>query len=163
MDRKYLLDANILITAHRTLYPFDIAPGFWEQFIEKASSRIIVIEPVKMEIDRGEDELSTWFTDNLDRFDYYRVPNSEVIESYRLIINSINSNGQYKQSAKDEFAKLADSWLCAYAHAYDYPVLTNEKYKADVKKRVLIPNVCKEFNIEYVNILDIMRETGFRL
>jgi hypothetical protein len=163
MDRKYLLDSNILITAHRTLYPFDIAPGFWEQFINKASSRIVMIEQVKKEIDRGEDELTTWLTDNFDRFEYHRMPSPKVIESYREIINSINSNVQYKQSAKDEFAKIADSWLCAYGLAYNYPILTNEKYKAGARNRVLIPNVCKEFKIEYVNILDLMRETGFRL
>lgn len=28
MDNNYLIDSNIFITAHRLLYPFDIAPGF---------------------------------------------------------------------------------------------------------------------------------------
>jgi len=31
MEVKYIIDANIFITAHRQIYPFDIAPGFWEQ------------------------------------------------------------------------------------------------------------------------------------
>lgn len=39
MNNKYLIDSNIFITAHRPLYPFDIAQGFWEQLIEKASEK----------------------------------------------------------------------------------------------------------------------------
>ena len=27
----FLIDANSLITPHLTYYPFDFAPGFWEQ------------------------------------------------------------------------------------------------------------------------------------
>lgn len=52
MDKKYLIDSNIFITAHRTLYPFDIAPGFWQQLIEKAAKKIIIIDKVNSEIVR---------------------------------------------------------------------------------------------------------------
>ncbi|NLC07460.1 MAG: DUF4411 family protein [Syntrophomonadaceae bacterium] len=47
MRDKYLIDANVFMTAHRQLYPFDLAPSFWEQLVEKASDRIVIIEEVK--------------------------------------------------------------------------------------------------------------------
>ncbi len=80
MEHKYIIDANVFITAHRQIYPFDIVPSFWEQLVDKAADKIVIIEDVQEEI-----------------------------------INSVNDNAQYKQSAKDEFASVADSWLCAYA------------------------------------------------
>ncbi|MCR6547000.1 DUF4411 family protein [Dehalobacterium formicoaceticum] len=163
MNRKYFIDANILITAHRSYYPFDIAPGFWDQFIEKASSKVIFIEKVSDEILRGEDQLSDWYQENSANFILMKIPDTNVINSYSRIINSINSNIQYKQSAKDEFATLADSWLCAYGLAYKHPVLTLEKYQANSKKRILIPNICREFKIECIDLFQFMRETKFKL
>lgn len=35
MRDKYLIDANVFMTAHRQLYPFDLAPGFWKQLVLK--------------------------------------------------------------------------------------------------------------------------------
>lgn len=163
MDKKYLLDSNVLITAHRTLYPFDIAPGFWEQLIDKASNKIIIIEKVSEEILRGEDQLTAWYLENKDKINILGIPEAKVIESYGEIINRINDNDQYKEAAKQEFATVADSWLCAYGYAYNYTLVTNEKYSSNVKKRILIPNICKEFNIKYIDLLEFMREIGFRL
>ena len=87
----------------------------------------------------------------------------EVIESYKIIINSINDNEQYKPSAKEEFASSADSWLCAYGLALGETIVTLEKYNAEIKNRIKIPNVCEEFKVEYIDLLQFMREVGIRL
>lgn len=163
MNKKYLIDSNIFITAHRQIYPFDIAPGFWEQMINKAADKIIIIENIDKELLRGEDELTEWYSNNKDKFEVLAIPESEVFESYGKIINNINENQQYNPSAKHEFASVADSWLCAYGLAYDYTIVTLEKYQEGSKKRILIPNVCKDFNISYIDLLQFMREIGFRL
>ena len=34
-----MMDANVFITAHRQLYPFDVAPSFWEQLVDKAADK----------------------------------------------------------------------------------------------------------------------------
>lgn len=161
--KRYLIDSNIFITAHRALYPFDIAPGFWEQLIDKASEKIVIIEKVNDEILRGEDQLAEWYLENKDKFNIVTIPESAVIESYGKIISSINENKQYKQPAKDEFASIADSWLCAYGLAYNYTIVTYEKYSPNSKKRIMIPNICFEFDIKYIDLLQFMRETGFKL
>ncbi len=163
MGKKYLLDSNILITAHRTLYPFDIAPGFWKQLIDKASNKIIIIEKVSEEILKGEDQLTDWYLENKDNIKVLEIPEAKVIESYGEIISRINVNDQYKETAKREFASIADSWLCAYGHTYNYTLVTNEKYSANIKNRIKIPNVCEEFNIKYINLLQFMREIKIKL
>ena len=163
MDKKYLVDSNIFITAHRTLYPFDIAPGFWKQLIDKASEKIIIIEKVSSEILIGQDELTDWFLENKDKFNVLDIPEEEVLLSYGKIISSINDNKQYKETAKIEFASIADSWLCAYGQAYNYTIVTNERYSPHSQRQIFIPNVCAEFDIKYIDLLQFMREVKFRL
>lgn len=64
--------------------------------------------------------------------------------------------------AKDEFASIADSSLCAYGLAYEATIITLKTYQKRVRKRVKIPNVCREFNIRYIDLLEFMREIGMR-
>ncbi|NLL20098.1 MAG: DUF4411 family protein [Clostridia bacterium] len=163
MRDKYLIDANVFMTAHRQLYPFDLVPSFWEQLVEKASNRIVIIEAIEKEIRKGQDLLVEWYERERANFRVLGIPGPEVIQAYRVIIKSINANGQYKPSAKREFASSADSWLCAYGLALGETIVTLEKYEADIKKKVKIPNVCREFGIEYIDLLQFMREIGIRL
>lgn len=87
---------------------------------------------------------------------------AKIIAAYRKIITSVQSNAQYTESAKRAFADKADSWLCALALAYGYVITTQEDYKPGAKNVVKIPNVCKEFNIPCINLLQFMREIGIR-
>lgn len=163
MEARYIVDTNIFIAAHRSIYPFDIAPSFWSQLINKGSSNILIIKEVQEEILRGKDELSDWYKSKSSNFFVSMLPSSDVIDAYRRIINSININKQYKESAKYEFAMLADSWICAYGLALKLPIVTLEKYQTDIKKAVKIPNVCKEFGIKYIDLIQFMREIDIRL
>lgn len=163
MRDKYLIDANVFMTAHRQLYPFDLAPSFWEQLVEKASDRIVIIEEVQKELRRGQDLLVEWYERECAKFTVLGIPDPKVIHSLRVIINSTNANEQYTPSAKKEFASSADSWLCAYGLAFGDTIVTLEKYEADIKKRVKIPNICREFGIKYIDLLQFMREIGIRL
>lgn len=163
MESKYIMDANVFITAHRQRYPFDVAPSFWEQLVGKAADKILIIEEVQGEILKGKDLLADWYSSQSSNFTVLRIPDQEVIGAYRKIINSVNDNERYTQSAKDEFASIADSWLCVYALAYGSTIVTLETYQAGVKNRVKIPNVCKEFDIRYIDLLQFMREIDIRL
>ena len=116
MEDKYLIDANIFITAHRQLYPFDIFISFWEKLVEKAADQMVIIEQIEEEILRGKDKLSEWYTKEKSEFTVLVIPDQIVQESYREIINFVEDSENYIQSAKDEFASVADSWLCAYCN-----------------------------------------------
>jgi len=160
---RYLIDANVFITAHRKLYPFDLAPSFWEQLVEKAASRIVIIEEIQKEIRKGQDLLAEWYERECYKFTVLGIPEPEVIAAYRMIINSINANGQYTALAKREFASSADSWLCAYGLAFEGTIVTLETYDAGIKNRVKIPNVCRKFEIDYIDLLQFTREIGIKL
>ncbi|NLU05536.1 MAG: DUF4411 family protein, partial [Firmicutes bacterium] len=107
----------VFITAHRQRYPFDLAPSFWEQLVENGAYRIVIIRQVEKEIQKGDDILVEWYKKQRSKFTVLGQPGREVLQSYKKMINSIMASKQYTQSAKDEFASKADSWLCAYGLA----------------------------------------------
>ncbi len=163
MNRQYIIDANILILSSRQLYPFDIMPGFWDQLIEKGAEKTVLIDKIKSEIYCGDDELSEWLQENQGSFIEKDMNDPGVIAAYGRIIQSVTDNPQYDQAAKDEFANIADSWLCAHALAHGYVIITQEKRNPESKRRVMIPNVCEEFGIEYIDLLAFLREIQMRI
>ena len=164
MIDRYIIDANIFISSHRTYYPFDIMPTYWKYLSKLCNNGVcIIIDEVYKEIMKNEDNLSDWFKLNIDYKEIKKSSDELVTESYSRIITSVMDNAQYKISAKQEFADCADSWLIAHALAYNYVLVTNELRQRDVKKRVLIPNVCDDFGIKYINMTEFLRATGFRV
>ena len=58
-------------------------------------------------------------------------------------------NSQFLPEAKEQFAGVADGWVVAYARVHNAIVVTHEGFNADVRKRVPIPNVCRQFDVDY--------------
>ena len=55
---------------------------------------------------------------------------------------------------------MADGWVLAYAKVNNLIVVTHEEYAPDAKRKVPMPNVCLEFDIEYVDTFAMLRELG---
>ena len=104
MDRQYIIDANVFITASRQLYPFDIMPGFWEQLLEKGEGKLILIDKVKEEIYHGSDELAQWLKENEGEFIQKDMNDSSVVTSYSQVLQSVIDSSIYKERAKEDFA-----------------------------------------------------------
>lgn len=161
-DRKFVIDANVLIEAHQRYYAFDIAPSFWNRLIEHAKAgRIVSIDQVKEELTRGneEDLLHNWSKNSFSEW-FETTQDQAIYENYSKIITWVQQNDQYYDSAKSEFASIADSWLIAYAHSKDYTIVTHEEFKEHARKRVLIPNVCQAFGVPYMNTFEMLRSLG---
>ncbi len=114
------------------------------------------------EILRNEDKLSDWLKENGDSSTIKKIDKLPVIQCYSKIITAIKRNEKYKESAKADFAGIADSWLCAYGMASGDIIVTEEKYEPNIRKRVKVPNICREFGIDYIGLLEFMRELGIR-
>ena len=68
-SEKFLLDANTLMTASRFFYAYDLVPSFWEIFGEEIKAgNIILLDMVKSEIDKGQDELKEWISERESDF-----------------------------------------------------------------------------------------------
>lgn len=156
---KFLLDASVFIEANRRYYSFDIAPSFWELLVSLGKNeKIISIDKIKVELDKGNktDELKIWA--NTEFKDYFMSSDDvNVFSAYGEIIKFVQNQSQFRDYAKAEFADVADSWLIAYALAYDHTIVTQEEFVRDVQRRVPIPNVCKVFDIPYATTFDMLR------
>lgn len=159
----YVLDANVFIQAYRNYYPFDIALGFWEALVHHAQNgRIVSIDRVKAEIDRGNDQLKEWANEVFSPY-FASTSSPECIDAYRQVIAWVESEEQFRRSAKDEFASGADGWVIAYAMAQGYVVVSTEKLNLEVQRRVPIPNVCHQFNVRCIDTFQMLRELKVRM
>jgi len=158
----YVLDANVLIEAARHYYAFDLAPRFWESLVSHADDgRIQSIDKVKAELERGKNGLAEWVKRDFDGA-FASTDDTDVIQVFSEIMTWVNGQDQFSNAAEAAFAGGADGWLVAYAKMKGYVVVTHEVLAPDVRRKVPIPNVCKEFDVEYIDTFEMLRRLGVR-
>jgi hypothetical protein len=158
----YLLDANVFIEASRRYYAFDLAPKFWGSLSAHAQAgQILSIDRVKYELERGKDELATWAKGQFSH-GFVSTDEEEINQVYADIMIWVNNQIQFTEPAKAKFANDADGWLIAYAKAKNCVLVTHEVFAADAKNKVKIPNVCKAFDVPYVDTFEMLRKLGVR-
>ena len=81
---------------------------------------------------------------------FKKTQDQAVFDSFQAMVNWVYAQPQFFQAAKTEFASVADGWLLAYAHANGLTVVTHEEFAPKAKRSVPMPNVCLEFDIDYV-------------
>lgn len=161
--RRYLLDANVFMQAKNHYYGFEICPGFWKALIaENRKKRVISIDRVKEEISIGNDDLVNWAKNIAPKTFFEETNDITVLESFHEMVDWVQAASQFSAAAKAEFASVADGWLIAYAKVNGLILVTQEVYAPDAQRRVPIPNVCLEFDVEYVNTFEMLREVGTR-
>lgn len=158
----YILDSNFFIQAHRSNYPFDVVPSFWNKVRQLAEDGLIIsIDKVRDEIFKNDDELTSWCQDNLP--DDFFKDSSIAISEYAALAGWANSkNDHYKQSAIDEFLDTdeADAWIIAFAMNQNTSLLTHEKSDPMRKNKIKMPDVCIDHGVHYVSTLDMFRSLG---
>lgn len=164
----FLIDTNSLITSFNDYYSFDLAPGFWKQLMDHIQSkRIIILDMVRNEILAVSDDLKDWF--EAQNFDVLDRRNLDIINEYGNILDYIQNEPIYKQSALTEWSKasVADPWLIAAAKVYGYTIITFEKpvraNPGSPSKYAKIPDVAAHFNVKTANLYYMMRELHFKL
>lgn len=159
----YVLDANVFIEAARRYYAFDLVPKFWESLIDHAANgQIQSIDRVKKELVRGKDELAGWAKGHFSHA-FGTTDDADVIQSYGQIMTWVQSQIQFSDAAKADFASGADGWLVAYAKAKGCVVVTHEVPAPDAKRKIPIPNVCEAFDVPFIDTFQMLRALGVRL
>lgn len=161
----YVLDSDVFMTAARSYYAFDLVPAFWSGLVQEArNGRLLSIDRVKAEIDEGKDRLKQWATNDFHPW-FAPTGTEPVVTVYASIIAWGMGQPQFTGAAKAEFAdaKNADPWLVAYAKATNSTVVTNEKYDANIRRKIKIPNVCNAFGVAHVDLFQMLRALALRL
>ncbi len=160
----YLLDANVFIQAKRFTYPFDLFPGFWEWLDrEFDNGQVDSIYPIYQELTAGEDKLSDWAKERKESGWFMKVDDEPTQLSLARVASwAVDPVNGFKTTAYEEFLDVADSWIVAKAISENATIVTHEIYQANAKKRILIPNACKAFDVPYINTVELIRRTGAR-
>ncbi|RJX35049.1 MAG: DUF4411 family protein [Desulfarculus sp.] len=156
-DLFFILDSNVFIEAAQRYYAFDIAPGFWESLIvHSESGQVKSIDKVKGELERGKDQLAAWAKGDFSHA-FVSTDEEDVIKSYGEVMKWVQSQAQFTDAAKADFASGADGWLVAYVMTRGGVLVTHEIPSPDVKRKVPIPNVCVAFDINFRNTFEMLR------
>jgi len=153
----YLLDASVFIEAKNRYYDFDIVPGFWD-WLDKTNenSEIATVIPISEELQRGNEELSEWIDDRKDTGWFLPVDDVATQQAFTELAQWV-MNQDFKEEAKQEFLAGADPWLIAKARIIDATVVTHEAYDPNIKRKVKIPNVCRQFDVPYIDTFRLLR------
>lgn len=167
----YLIDSNCLIEAYRRYYSFDIVPTFWEKFLITYQHSIFLIDKVRDELcsksNKHKDDLQLWVEDNCCFKGKVILSNQQkYVDKYAEILQFIYDAPQYKTSSFIEWSNnlnKADPWLIAVASIDKFTIVTMEKSDPNLsagsptKREPKIPDVCKWFDVECIDLFELMR------
>ena len=158
----FVLDTNVFIGAHRRYYALDLCPGFWECLIHYCGeSRVRSIDRVRDEILVKSDPLSEWVKQAPKNL-FVSTAEESVIDAFMKMNKWVQENSRFQPQAREEFARVADAWLAAYAKVNNAVVVTHEVHNVDAKKRVPLPNVCQQFGVKYYDTFAMLRTLEVR-
>ena len=159
IDKKYCLDANVLIQAWQKYYSPNVCPSYWDTLNALGiEDRIFMPEMVYEEITRTEDDLSEWLKSS-------NIPIRKIGENVTKCLQEIYSTNPIHKFLVDntKTRSLADPWVIAHAINEGAIVVTKEeKVTALNSKKIKIPNVCDNMNISWMNDFQMIKELGVK-
>ncbi|MCY1454589.1 hypothetical protein D9M71_716660 [compost metagenome] len=67
-----------------------------------------------------------------------------------------------KIGAMEEFLAGADPWLIAKAMTTGATVVTHEVLNLDAKRKFIIPNICQELSVPFLNTFELLHRLEAR-
>ncbi|MCI0152232.1 DUF4411 family protein [Paraburkholderia sediminicola] len=164
--KLYLLDANVLITAHRDYYAMEMVPVFWDWLLYMAEQGFVKmpIETLEEVRDGGgkvkKDALVTW----LKRADVYKkLLLREEVDAE--LVSAVLAKGYAIDLTDTEIEEIGrDPFLIAYAAADPMNrTVVSIEVSAPGKKRAnrRVPDVCKDNGVSVCNTFTMLRDLGF--
>lgn len=157
IDKKYCLDANVLIQAWQKYYSPKICPSYWDTLNSLGAKNIIFMpEIVYDEIVRTDDDLSKWLKTS-------KIPIKKIDEQVTKCLKEIYSTDPNHKYLVDntKARSLADPWVIAHALRENAIVVTKEeKVTAFNTTKIKIPNVCEKMNVSWINDFQMIEELG---
>lgn len=144
----YLLDANVVITAHETYYPVHRIPRYWEWLLEQATAGVIKMPHRIFEEVRPEPgPLADW----LKRPD---VKEAFILREQTVGVRDVLVTGYAPDLDDVEIETIGkDPFLIAAARAAPDRVVVTKEVSKPSKTRAnrKVPDVCKDLGIVAIN------------
>lgn len=154
---RYLVDASVLMEAHRRYYRFGICPGFWDCLMwHHKQGRVASIDRVRKEVEEGKDQLRHWVKTQCPASFFELTAGRNIGNRYGEVMAWAGSQGRYRQEAVAEFASVADGWIVAYAKEHGLTVVTQEVSAPESKKEVKIPDACAALDVANIDTFELL-------
>ena len=159
----YLLDANTLIEAKNRYYSMIVCPAYWG-WVQRSHSAGVVssIEPVGVELRRGNDELAEWAKHHAELF--LPISDEATQQAFAQVAAHVASQAStMKAGALEEFLDGADPWLIAKAiTTQDSVIVTHEQFNLQMRRKYSLPNVCQHFGVTWTDTFELLSRTDAR-
>jgi Domain of unknown function (DUF4411) len=150
----YVIDTCSLIAMTET-YPIDVFPGVWSKVEDLVDRNILIsVEDVLVELSSKDDDIHKWAK---SRGGIFRELDGDIQYSAIEILTSHPNLLDLKNKKSS-----ADPFLIAVARANGGIVVTEEVYSGG-PDRPKIPDVCKHYNIDCINLLTMLRNEKLKL
>lgn len=159
----YLLDANVLISAHELHYPLGRIPQFWDWMLFIADAGTIKL-PVEIfnEIAISKGELKDWLT-TPDHAKKLKL-NGQVDGA---LLQNVITKGYASDLTDSELEQIGqDPFLVAYAIPYgpNATVVTREVSSPKKQRQNRkVPDVCKQFGVHCISDFQLFHELDFKI
>jgi len=151
---KYAVDTCALTTLRRS-YPPDIFMPVWDFIGELADKHVICsVDEVLEELKVQDDEVLEWAKAHPDMFEPL---DSEIQLQAKKILSTHTGLYDHKKRKSS-----ADPFLIALTVLRKCALVTEENPSTD-PQRPKIPNVCRDYQVECIRLLEMLRREGLRL
>lgn len=166
----FLIDSNSFMTPYRRYYAFDLIPSYWDELSKQFDTgRIVMLDMVKEEINKGQDALTEWVNGE-DNLVICNHTTSQIIAKWQEVLQYVQTCGLYKEQALNAWAPgyIADPWIIAAASVNGYTIITDETVSGGLSpktpnRNAKIPDVAKVFGVKTENLFYMMRELGIKI
>lgn len=149
------MDANTYIQAKNEYYHMDVVPGYWEWLDTQFQlGTLASVSMVYDELSGYGDELTDWVKPRKEHF--IDVSDDETQAVFSEIIQLL-ADDDFTSKDTDNFLAGADPWLIAKAKVTKATVVTLESLVPENSKKIKIPNICRQFDLEYINTFKLLR------
>lgn len=150
----YCIDTSSLITGWNHQYPPKVFPKLWECFEELIEiGGLIAPEEVYHELKKQDDSIKSWVDRNKKMFqpfdDGVQDIARDILATHTTLIDVNRPTSQ------------ADPFVIALAIKQKAIVVTQEKW-TNSQKRTKIPNVCEAYDVECVDLLNMIMKLNWR-
>ena len=166
MDKRFIIDANIFITAYKVHYPIEVFPSFWDTLkVLAEGQQFISINAIKDELEKGNDELFQWIKDNLPK--KFFQPKDVAIDAYEEVVNFVDlrDNGfNWSEASIYNFYGVdeADPWIIAYAMQAGNCAIVTYEVSQPKSMKVKLPDVAAHFGVECISIVEAFKRAGIQ-
>jgi Domain of unknown function (DUF4411) len=157
----YWIDSSVFIEAQDNLYPFKNVPGFWKHIdVKLQEGSVRSSEMVYKELVSFGDDLSKWIKSRKANGVSIQIT-PEVEDNFTKIANWVKE--KYDDANANDFLKGADGWIIAHAMVAKGIVVSQESQKHPNAKKARIPDVCHQFGVKCVKLIDMLKDQDARL